>query len=86
MCGQSFFLKLNFWKITMGTLYIKINKVEFFSYVATTKFSWKFAMFQESFYMFKALKKSMWTCDFFVWKFIFPYQMFTKSFQFFCEF
>jgi hypothetical protein len=32
---------------------------------ATTKYSWKFIMFQESFYMFKALKRSMWTCDLF---------------------
>jgi hypothetical protein len=35
-------------------------------------------MFQESFYMFKALKKSMWTSGFFVSTILFPYQMFTK--------
>jgi hypothetical protein len=35
--------------------------------------------------MFKALKKSMGTSGFFVSKIFFPYQMFTKSSQFFCE-
>jgi hypothetical protein len=28
--------------------------------VATPKFPWKFTMFQESFYMFKALKTNLW--------------------------
>jgi hypothetical protein len=42
-------------------------------------------MFQKYFYMFKALKKSMWTNGFFVWIFFFLYQTFTKLFQFFCE-
>ncbi len=42
-------------------------------------------MFQQFFYMFKGLKKSMWTSGFFVLKIFFPYQMFTKLFQFFCE-
>jgi hypothetical protein len=32
-------------------------------------------MFQESFYMFKSLKKNTWTNDFFVSKIFFPYQM-----------
>jgi len=58
---------LNFW-----------NKIYKFK-VATTKISWKFTMFQKSFYMFKALKKNMWTSDFFSSKVIFPYQMFTKG-------
>jgi hypothetical protein len=49
----------------MGTLYIKkiVLFLKISSYifkVVTTKFSWKFTMFQESFYMFKALMKSMW--------------------------
>jgi hypothetical protein len=44
-------------------------------------FLWKFTMFQKSFDMFKTLKKSMWTCGFFVSKVFFPNQMFTKSFQ-----
>jgi hypothetical protein len=35
--------------------------------------------------MFKTLKKSMWTSGFFVSKVLFLYQMFAKSFQFFCE-
>jgi hypothetical protein len=43
-------------------------------------------MFQESFYMFKALKKIMWIGGvFFVSKVFFHYQMFTKSFHFFGE-
>jgi len=53
--------------------------------VVTTIFSWKFTMFQNSFSMFKALKKTMWTSGFFVSKILFHYQMFTKLFQFFCE-
>jgi hypothetical protein len=61
MCGQSlnFFLKI--WIITTETLYIYyfyFLKIFFYTFkVATTKFSWKFTMFQESFYMFKTLKK-----------------------------
>ncbi len=42
-------------------------------------------MLQMFFYMFKAFKKNMWTSGFFVSIFFFPYQMFTKSFQFFSE-
>jgi hypothetical protein len=83
---KNYFLKI--WKITMGTLYINIYIFEIIFYtfkVATTKFSWKFTMFQESFYMFKALKKSMWIGGFFVSKVFFPYQMLTKFFQFFRE-
>jgi hypothetical protein len=34
--------------------------------------------------MFKALKKSMWIGGFFAPKVIFPYEMLTESFQFFC--
>ncbi len=65
-------------------LYIlKINSYTF--KVPTIKFSWKLTMFQKYFYMFKALKKSMWTNGFFVWIFFFLYQTFTKLFQFFCE-
>jgi hypothetical protein len=76
---------LNFWKINMGTLYTK-KVLSFYTFkVATTKFSWKFTMFQKLFYMFKTLKKSMWTSGFFVSKVFFPYQMFVKLFQFFCE-
>ncbi len=41
-------------------------------------------MFQEIFCMFKAFKKNMWINGFFVSKLFLPYQMFTKSFQFFC--
>jgi hypothetical protein len=54
--------------------------------VITTKFSWKFTMFQESFHMFKALKKSMWIGGFFAPKVIFLYEMLTESFQFFVNF
>jgi hypothetical protein len=71
-----------------GNIIYQKNNIEISSYtfkVSTTKFSWKFTMFQEFFYMFKAFKKSMWTSGFFVSKVLFPYQMFTKSFQFFCE-
>ncbi len=65
---KNYFLKI--WKI-MGKLYVKkivlIFKINFYTFkVATTKFSWKFTMFQKSFYMFKALKKSMWRSGFFV--------------------
>jgi hypothetical protein len=42
-------------------------------------------MFQEFFYRFKTLKENMWASGFFVSKVFIPYQMFTKSFQFFCE-
>jgi len=42
-------------------------------------------MFQESFYMFKTLKKSMWIGGFSISKVLFLYQMFVKSFQFYCE-
>ncbi len=64
VCGQS--LKIVFWKLEKSpwdTIYQKINffEINFYNFqVAITKFSWKFIMFQESFYMFKALKKSMW--------------------------
>ncbi len=64
-------------------IYIYINSYTF--KIAVTKFSWKFTMFQESFYMFKALKKNMWTRGFLVLKFFFPYQIF-KLFQFFVNF
>ncbi len=90
MCGQS--LKIVFWKFEKSPWEHYTSKnyfiFEISSYtfkVATAKFSWKLTMFQESFYMFKALKKSTWTSGFFVSKVLFPYQMFTKSFQFFCE-
>jgi hypothetical protein len=93
MCGQS--LKTIFWKFEQNHHGNNIcqnnnnnnNKLKFFytfKFVAT-KNLWKFTMFQESFYMFKAFKKCMWTCGFLVSKVFFPYQMFTKSFQFFFE-
>jgi hypothetical protein len=60
----------------MRTLYIKNkNKIEINCYpfkVTTTKISQKFTMFQKSFYMFKTLKKNMWTCGFLVSKVLFP--------------
>jgi hypothetical protein len=63
VCGQSFKTILKVWKITMGTLYQKkCFSFEISSYilkVAIKKLSWKFTMFQESFYMFKTFKKSM---------------------------
>jgi len=63
---KNHFLKIG--KTTMGTLYIKniyTFETSFHTFkVATTKFSWKFTMFQESFYMFKAIKKSKWTSGF----------------------
>ncbi len=66
MCGQS--LKIIFWKFENhhgNNIYQKklfILTINFYTFkVVTTKFSWKFTMFQKSFYMFKALKKSMWT-------------------------
>jgi hypothetical protein len=80
---RNYFLKT--WKITMGTLYIK--KMFYFSIffytfkVATTKFPWKFTMFQKSFCMFKAFKKNMWASGFFVSIVLFIYQLFIKLFQ-----
>ncbi len=53
--------------------------------VVIEKNSRKFTMFQKSFYMFKAFKKNIKTRGLFVSKVFVPYQMFTKSFQFFCE-
>jgi hypothetical protein len=53
--------------------------------VATTTFSGKFTMFQKSFYMFKTPLKKCGHVVFFVSNVFFTYQMFTKSFQFFCE-
>ncbi len=51
-----------------NTIYIKKSFNfwnDFYTFkVATTKFSWNFTMFEESFDMFKTLKKSMWTCGF----------------------
>jgi len=40
--------------------------------IATTNFSWKFTMFQKSFYMFKALQKNMRTFGLFYIKSPFP--------------
>ncbi len=61
-----------FWKIAMGTLYLKnhlILEINFYTFkVATTKISWKLTMFEKSFYTFKALKKNMWTSGFFCFK------------------
>jgi hypothetical protein len=71
-------------KYQTNCLIFEINSYTF--KVATTKFSWKFTMFQESFHMFKAFNKNMWTNGFFVSKVHFPYEMFTKSFQFFVNF
>ncbi len=52
-----------------NTRYLKkgfIFEINFYTFkVATIEFSWKFTMFQESFYMFKALKKNMWKYGFF---------------------
>ncbi len=76
MCGQS--LKIIFWNLKnhhgniiyqKNHLIFEINSYNF--KVATTKFSWKFTMFQKSFYKFKALKKNMWTSGFFVSKVFF---------------
>jgi len=79
-----------FWKITMGALYIKKsfkfwNNLYTFK-VATTKFSWKFTMFQEFFYMFKALNKSMWITGFLFWKFSFLIKYSPNHFNFFVNF
>jgi hypothetical protein len=35
-------------------------------------------MFQDSFYMFKAMKKNMWTYGFYFSKILFTYQMFAQ--------
>jgi hypothetical protein len=72
---KNYFLKI--WKITMGTLYIKkivlfLKKKNYTFKITTTKFSWTFTMFQDSFYMFKTLKKSMWIGGF----------LYQKSFSF----
>jgi hypothetical protein len=78
MCGQS--LKTVFWIFEKSPwehyrskkIILEIN---FYTFkVTTTKFSWQFTMFQELFYMFKTLKKSMWIGGFFVSKVIFSYQ------------
>jgi hypothetical protein len=65
MCGQS--LKIVFWKFEkspwehyMSKIKIKIEINSYIFKVATTKFSWKFTMFQKSFYTFKTHKKNMW--------------------------
>jgi hypothetical protein len=60
--------KLNFEKLPLEH-YISKNCFiyEINSYIfktATAKFSGKFNMFQEFFYMFKTFKKSMWTSGF----------------------
>ncbi len=91
MCVQ--FSKIVFWRFEKSP-WEHISKIyfifEIISYivfkVVITKFSWKFTMFQKSFYMFKALKKSMLTSDFFVSKVFFPYQMFTNHFNLFVNF
>ncbi len=73
ICGQSF--KTVFWNFeksswehNMSTklFYLKTNSYNF--KVATTKFSWKFTMFQEFFYMFKSHKKNMWVGGFFFYQ------------------
>jgi hypothetical protein len=82
VCGQC--LKIIFWifeKSPWELIYQKNCSI-----FATTKFSWKFTMFQKSFYMLKALKKSMWTSGCFISIFLFSYEMFTKSFWFFVNF
>jgi len=57
--------KIEFLKNHHGNICL-IFEISFYTFkFATTKYPWKFIMFQESFYMFKALKKSMWTCGFF---------------------
>jgi hypothetical protein len=49
-----------------------ISEINIYSFkVTTTIFLWKFNMFQESFYMFKAFKKNMWTSVFYI-KSLFP--------------
>jgi hypothetical protein len=73
-----------------NTIYQKNHLIyEISSYnlkVATTKFSWKFTMFQESFYRFKALKKNMWTSRFLFQKSFFLIKCSPNHFNFFVNF
>ncbi len=65
-------------------------EVSFYTFkFVTTKYSWKFTMFQESFYMFKALKRSMWTYMWFIFcfkKFFFLIKCSQNRFNFFVNF
>jgi hypothetical protein len=86
---KNYFLKI--WKITMGTLYVKkyiyIFKINFYTFeVATTKFSWKFTMFQEFFYMIKALKKKCGCVVFLYQKSFFFIKCSPNCFNFFVNF
>jgi len=58
-------LKTNFWIFEKSSWEHYISKFNYYYLVCfyilkveTTKFSWKFTMFQELFYMFKALRKT----------------------------
>jgi len=64
-----------------------ISQISFYAFkVATTKFWWKFTMFQESFYMFKTLKKIMWTSRFFNPNSFFYIKCSLNCFKFFVNF
>jgi hypothetical protein len=96
MCGQ--FVKTIFWKfekspwehyISNICIYIHIYIFAINTYtfkVATTQFLWKFTMFQDSFYMFKALKKNMWTCGFLYQKLFSLIKCSSNCFNFFVNF
>jgi hypothetical protein len=82
---KNYFFK--FWKITTGTLYIKIKIEIEISYILSKlqlqNFHENSPCFKNHFIYLKHSKKNMWTCGFFVSNVFFPYPIFTKLFQFF---
>ncbi len=68
-----------------NNIYKKIHlifEINFYTLkVATTKFSWKFTMFQESLYMFKALKKKCGCVVFLFQKYFFLIKCSPSHFQ-----
>jgi hypothetical protein len=91
MCGKS--LKNIFWKFEKSPweYYISKEKNYFwnkFLYFQSCNYKlfMKIHHVSKTFLYVESIQKKMWIGGFFVSKVLFPYQMFTKSFQFFCEF
>ncbi len=91
MCGQSLKTIFQFFEKSPWKQYISKNLFKFWNKflhfkVATTKFSWKLTMFQKSFYMFKMIKKNMWTSGSFVSKSLFLIKCSPNHLVFFMNF
>jgi len=77
---------LYFWKIIMGSIYIKKNKnywnkFLYFESCNHKKFHANSLCFKSSFICLKHSKKRTWIIDFIFSKVFFPYQMCTKCFR-----